>query len=304
MKRKPSLILVFSLGLLLLASCLKDDPENHTTIFSGHQSIPNVNTYMPESLLKTFGYEHLHYGNTPPRIVDSISASYFTDSMYIVTNVGHSLLQNPTHYFEFLEQNYGINPCIAGLAFYHPKNDFVESSQTDSTYSFLNKDKNYEEFTKDPIAPFFKDASTYDADVFRHAYIMGNGPYFTTYYYEILDMEEKYKPLNAAILSGELCIDTLWTLTDTIITIDSIIYDSTVVYGTTYVYDTIPRQYIKNVRWGLETMMYFCPEDKKAMLENDQNLGNQPKKGDIFIMECDTLFLGKYQNNTTPNKIR
>ena len=52
----------------MLNSCLKDDPANNETIFYAYQQIPNINDYMPQSLLLAMGENNLYYGDEPPRI--------------------------------------------------------------------------------------------------------------------------------------------------------------------------------------------------------------------------------------------
>lgn len=293
-----------------MASCLKDDPESSpiTTIY-GHQNTPNINFYMPQELLEAFGGENLHYGQSPafgmypPRLLDTVIAD--SNTMFrisvVTTPDSHWAMQNATFpsviadqefYFEFINQYLGLS----GMNYYKPlPGYYTEKSSTETTFEAISKDndKLMKEFVNDTLAPFaprfFKDTTAYTSDVFRHVYIMGYDSVFTAYYYEILDMKEGYKPLNAVILSGEVIEDrpayTESIITEIPVTADSVTYDTVVNhYAAT-------KAAIANVRWGIETMKYLNPSDALAQqLEN----GELPYPGDIIIMKCDTLRPGKY----------
>ena len=310
MKPRHKITLILCAGLLFLASCLKDDPESSpiTTIY-GHQNTPNINFYMPQELLEAFGGENLHYGQSPafgmypPRLLDSVIAD--SNTMFrisvVTTPDSHWAMQNATFpsviadqefYFEFINQYLGLS----GMNYYKPlPGYYTEKSSTETTFEAISKDndKLMKEFVNDTLAPFaprfFKDTTAYTSDVFRHVYIMGYDSVFTAYYYEILDMKEGYKPLNAVILSGEVIEDrpayTESIITEIPVTADSVTYDTVVNhYAAT-------KAAIANVRWGIETMKYLNPSDALAQqLEN----GELPYPGDIIIMKCDTLRPGKY----------
>lgn len=293
-----------------MASCLKDDPESTpiTTIY-GHQNTPNINFYMPQELLEAFGGENLHYGQSPafgmypPRLLDTVIAD--SNTMFrisvVTTPDSHWAMQNATFpsviadqefYFEFINQYLGLS----GMNYYKPMPGYyTEKSSTETTFEIISKDddKLMKEFVKDTLAPFaprfFKDTTAYTSDVFRHVYIMGYDSVFTAYYYEILDMKEGYKPLNAVILSGEV-IEDRPAYTETIITEIPVTADS-VTYDTVVNHYAATKAAIANVRWGIETMKYLNPSDALAQqLEN----GELPYPGDIIIMTCDTLRPGKY----------
>ncbi|MBQ6101689.1 MAG: hypothetical protein IJK36_08900 [Bacteroidales bacterium] len=310
MKPRHKITLILCAGLLFLASCLKDDPESSpiTTIY-GHQNTPNINFYMPQELLEAFGGENLHYGQSPafgmypPRLLDTVIAD--SNTMFrisvVTTPDSHWAMQNATFpsviadqefYFEFINQYLGLS----GMNYYKPlPGYYTEKSSTETTFEAISKDndKLMKEFVNDTLAPFaprfFKDTTAYTSDVFRHVYIMGYDSVFTAYYYEILDMKEGYKPLNAVILSGEVIEDrpayTESIITEIPVTADSVTYDTVVNhYAAT-------KAAIANVRWGIETMKYLNPSDALAQqLEN----GELPYPGDIIIMKCDTLRPGKY----------
>lgn len=273
-------------GLLLLASCLKEDPENKT-LFYGHQHIPNINYYMPQALLEAFGNENLHFGDNPPRFSDGDFASFCTDSMYFHKVVlgpdslwvmqyvePPVLLNDQQFYFELSDQHVGV----VNLAFKLPK-VYLEQSDTETTYSIVEGDM--ERFFGDTIKPeYFNDPDNADAKVFRHAYLIGNNPDFTLYYYEIRDMEKHYRPMNAVILSGTLSVDTLMTAIDTIQVVnDSITTDS-------IIYEKVVTRCIKNVKWGIENMTYYSTSDD---LSEELHNGTQPCPGNILIMKCDLM---------------
>lgn len=310
MKPRYKIALYLCTGLLFLASCLKDDPESSpiTTIY-GHQNTPNINFYMPQELLEAFGGENLHYGQSPafgmypPRLLDTVIAD--SNTMFrisvVTTPDSHWAMQSATFpsviadqefYFEFINQYLGLS----GMNYYKPMPGYyTEKSSTETTFEAISKDndKLMKEFVNDTLAPFaprfFKDTTAYTSDVFRHVYIMGYDSVFTAYYYEILDMKEGYKPLNAVILSGEV-IEDRPAYTETIITEIPVTADS-VTYDTVVNHYAATKAAIANVRWGIETMKYLNPSDALAQqLEN----GELPYPGDIIIMKCDTLRPGKY----------
>ena len=52
MKKHFFQFFLFLVGMTLFSSCMKDDPENNQTVYYGHQQIPNINEYKPQSLLR------------------------------------------------------------------------------------------------------------------------------------------------------------------------------------------------------------------------------------------------------------
>lgn len=273
MKTRQTLTLLLFSGLLLFSSCLKNDPSSHnTTLFYGHQEIPNINYYMPQTLLDTIDKNDsmfLFFGENPPGF-------YYDSCCY----------KDTTFCIAFLDSCFGK----IGLTFNY--ND--ESSSTSNTYKVLNKKwKEYCLDTTNTILPIFFDTSfngsdALDPEVLRHAYIMGNDPYFTLYYYETRNEQHQYQPLNAVIFSGE-CVYTEFPVdTITIQLNDSVTEDS-------IVKRKIPH-YLLNVRWGVETMKYF-PKDNTAQvaLEAELASGSQPQPGSVSIKAFDTLFIKPYK---------
>lgn len=257
------------LGLVLLGSCMKDDPQNNKTVYYAYQQIPNINEFMPQRLLQSIGEAHLYYGDEPPRLEDL----YIADNIFItdIIKVPSSTWRNtptpiPTpQYFRFYEQHKGI----AKLQFRYPKGTvgeydyFLEKSETDSTHLLIQD--HLQDFIDDTIAPiYFKDGKLTDDD-FRTVYIMGDDPYFTAFYYEIRDIKSKAEPLNAVVFSGKVDKE-IRVVTDTV----------------NHTTDTIETKVIKNLRWGIETMKYL---NAGTSINQIIHLGYLPTPGDIMILK-------------------
>ena len=269
MKRHLLRTLVLFCGLILLNSCMKDDPKNNETVYYAYQHIPNINEFMPQRLLHSMGNAHLYFGDEPPKMEDL----YIADNIFItdIIKVPSSTWRNtptpiPTpQYFDFYEQHKGFSK----LHFRYPKGTvgqydyFLEKSETDST-NYLMKD-HIQSFIDDTIAPiYFKDGKLSDDD-FRTVYVMGSDPYFTAYYYEIRDIKSKAEPLNAVIFSGR--VDKEFTIvTDTV----------------NHTTDTIEAKVIKDLRWGIETMKYL---NAGTSINQIIQLGYLPTPGDIMILK-------------------
>ena len=257
-------------GLALLTSCLKDDPQN-STIYYGYQKIPNINEFMPQSLLQAMGQSHLYYGDEPPKLEGCFVADniLLTDIFLAPESHYH---QAPTsipakQYFNFFEQHKGI----AKLEFKYPKGNpgeytyYLERSNPDSTYKYMMA--NPEHFVNDTIAPSYFDEGYYEKENFNSVYIMGDDPYFTAYYYEIRDISAHFQPLNAVIVSGK--VDK-----ETVVQIDTV----------TNTTDTIVRPVIRDLRWGIETMKYFR---EGTSLDQILYFGYLPSKGDVLLLRND-----------------
>lgn len=263
MKKHLIRIFVFLAGIALFNSCLKNDPENNSAVYYGYQQIPNINEYMPMSLLKAMGDENLlHYGDEPPKI----EGCYLADSVYrfAVIKVPNSpWVINTTYtpqiiYYEFSQQHKGI----AKMRYLEPhENSVDESSDSDSTYYYISNDE--QRFINNSIAPAYFRSSQYSVEDFRHVYIIGNAPYFTAYYYEIRDNRNHFLPLNAVIISGRVD-EEITVLTDPV----------------SHTTDTIEIPVIKDLAWGVETMVYF---KESQMLNNLIHMGNQPTPGDLYL---------------------
>lgn len=282
-KHLLSTVLVLS-SLVLLSSCLKDDPEHNKTIYYAYQQIPNINEYMPQRLLEAFGDEHLYYGDEPPKIEGKFLANGFE----FEKNVKIDTLWNPrtgilpaTDYFVISNQHKGIATYSFQRPYYADTQMtyllFIEKSSIDSTCAFFDKNDKFTQFIEDSIAPSYFKSGHAKKDDFKNIYIMGQDPYFTAYYYEIRDISSKTEPLNAVIMSGKVAkeytiqIDTATNITDTIV--------STV---------------IQDFRIGFETMVYYNKENilYPSLIAN----GSLPLPGNVWILRgLNDLHHGEFQ---------
>ena len=272
--------MVLFFGLTLLSSCMKDNPAANATIFYGHQHIPNINEYMPMSLLEAMGSQNLYFGDEPPRlegcyIADSIVATRIIripQSNWIQTE---GPIQGKKQ-LKFSEQHFGIAKLKYDFFNYSPQyNDIIkiEASDTDSTYILMQE--YIDNFTADSLCPiYFK--GEFDKDVFHNIYIMGHDPYFTMFYYEIR-LPSQFRPLYANIISGRVDQETV------------IVTDS--VNGT----NTVTRPVIKDLRWGIETMKYFEGGHVLDLILNQEHQ-TLPKPGDILLLKnAKDVHIGEYQ---------
>lgn len=263
-------------GLLMLSSCLKDDPANNETIFYAYQQIPNINDYMPQSLLLAMGENNLYYGDEPPKIQGEYTTDNTSVTQVILIPESHWLMNEGVipgyRHFNFFEQHMGIAQ-LDYLYFNYTGNTTeitqIERSNTDTTY-ILSRDK-FAEFATDSLFPIYFKDSQIKPDVFKNIYIIGHDPYFTIYYYDVIHTN-MFHPLKANIISGKIDKEYIVT-TDT-------------VSGTT---DTIVSPVIKNFKWGIQIMSYYNGGPILDMILNppvgQQRLG---KPGDIIIIENPT----------------
>lgn len=268
MKKHLFRTLVFICGLALFSSCMKDDPKNNETVYYAYQQIPNINEFMPQTLLNAFS-NYLYYGDEPPKI----EGSFVVDNIWItdaILSPGSPwmapITSIPTpQYFEFYEQHKGI----AKLNFKYPKGTpsdytyFVERSDPDSTYAVVTADPEF--FINDTIAPSYFKNGNYKKEDFNTVYIMGHDPYFTVYYYEIRDIKSKAQPLNAVIFSGRMDKE-ITVVNDTV----------------NQVTDTVVKPFIKDLKWCIETMKYY---KEGTSISQIISLGFLPSKGDAMILK-------------------
>ena len=270
MKKHLIRTLILFCGLAALSSCMKDDPKNNETVYYGYQEIPNINEFMPQSLLLAFG-NNIHFGDEPPKIEGTyVADNIFATDIILAPNSPWNFQPTaiPTpQYFEIYEQHKGI----AKLNFKFPKGNpsdygyFVESSSPDSTDFIVNSNPDF--FINDTIAPIYFKNGNYKKENFNTVYIIGDDPYFTVFYYEVRDIMSKAQPLNAVILSGKIDKETT-VVTDT----------------ATNVTDTIVKPVIKDFKWGFETMKYF---KEGYAVSQIISLGFLPSKGDAMILKND-----------------
>ena len=278
-KHRHSIVFLLISGLLFCTSCLKKDGPD-TTIFYGHQQIPDINEYMPQRLLKAFGNANLHFGDNPPKIdtcfvsdaiqIDSVALT--PDSLWLAQYHDMPYILGFPQYFRFFDQHVGI----AKINFYEPKENgynpdlnYIEQSSTDNTYAVVNSDLNH--FVDDTSAPIYFKNGSYKAKDFNYVYIMGTDPYFTAYYYEIRDIITHYQPLCAVIISGKKA-------TIPVIGQDGMVTQQPV---------------IVDFKLGYEYMTYYHPISGDLL--DDLQVGAQPYPGNMMILSCDTLHVGQYQ---------
>ena len=281
MKKHLIRTLVLFFGLTLLSSCMKDNPKENSTVFYGHQHIPNINEFMPMPLLEAMGNQNLYFGDEPPRlegcyIADSIVATRIIripESHWIQTEGPIQGIKQ----LRFTEQHFGIAKLKYDFFNYSPQLNSIikiEASQTDSTYILM--EQYIDDFINDSLCPiYFK--GDFSMEDFNTVYIMGHDPYFTIYYYEIR-LPSQFRPLYANIISGRVEKEYI-VQTDTV----------------TGAHDTIVSPVIKDLKWGIETMKYFEGGHVLDLILNQEHQ-TPPKPGDILILKnAKDVHIGEYQ---------
>lgn len=265
-------ILIVVLGLF--SACKKDNNDNQEPIEPDTpvvtEQIPPIDEYMPERLLHLFdSLSVLHRGDNPP----TITGDFMTESMnlLLVNKIPGSPyiavpdpLQYP-YYYEFKNQENDMLELSFNCPIGDPQDQFsyfLEKSDTESTYLRIKDSTAY--FTNDPIAPSYFRSSKFTAEDFKHAYIIGNGDYFTLYYYEIRDTKGDFLPLNAILISGKMSTDTEGN------------------------------PIIENFWCGYETMKYY---KESVSLNLIIQHGLLPTPGDIIVIQCpNALVQGSYNH--------
>lgn len=281
MKKHLIRALVLFFGLTMLSSCLKDNPKENATVFYGHQQIPNINEFMPQSLLEALGNQNLYFGDEPPKL----EGCYIADSIVatrIIRIPGSHWIQTEgpiqgIKQLKFSEQHFGIAKLRYDFFNYSPQLNGIiqiEASDTDTTYLLM---KDYvDQFVADSLTPVYFD-NEFSTDVFNTVYIMGQDPYFTIFYYEIR-LPSQFRPLYANIISGKVDKES--------------IIETDTVSGLT---DTIVRPVIKDLKWGIETMKYFEGGHILDLILNQEHQ-TPPKPGDILILKnAKDIHIGEYQ---------
>jgi hypothetical protein len=265
----------------MLSSCLKDNPKENATVFYGHQQIPNINEFMPQSLLEALGNQNLYFGDEPPKL----EGCYIADSIVatrIIRIPGSHWIQTEgpiqgIKQLKFSEQHFGIAKLRYDFFNYSPQLNGIiqiEASDTDTTYLLM---KDYvDQFVADSLSPSYFH-NEFSNDVFNTVYIMGRDPYFTIFYYEIR-LPSQFRPLYANIISGKVDKES--------------IIETDTVSGLT---DTIVRPVIKDLKWGIETMKYFEGGHILDLILNQEHQ-TPPKPGDILILKnAKDIHIGEYQ---------
>ena len=265
-------ILIVVLGLF--SACQKDNNGNQEPIEPDTpivtEQIPPIDEYMPERLLHLFdSLSVLYRDDNPP----TITGDFMTESMNILLVnkiTGSPYMGMPgqiqrAHYYEFKNQENDILGITFKIPIGDPQNQFsyfMEKSDTDSTYLRIKDNTAY--FTNDPIAPPYFRSSKFTAEDFKHAYIIGNGDYFTLYFYEIRDISNGSLPLNAVLISGKMSTDAEGN------------------------------PIIEDFWCGIETMRYYAESESLNLIIQ---YGYIPTPGDIIIMQSsNTLVQGSYNH--------
>lgn len=271
MKKHLLRTVLFIAGLTLFTSCLKNDPENNSTIYYGYQQIPNINEYMPQRLLQAFGNAHLYYGDEPPKI----EGSFLANAYLYETVVKIDTLWQPRNgimpvkeYFKFYDQHKGTAKYWEKRPYKAPNGDllFLENSSNDSTYRIVNEGDRFNQFITDSIAPSYFTNGNPSVKDFENIYIMGHDPYFTAYFYEVRDISSKTLPLLAVIISGKMGKET-------VVTVDTVNHTT----------DTVVRPIIQDFRIGSQSMYYY---NKGSILYIPLiNEGSLPLPGNVWVLK-------------------
>lgn len=158
------------IGLLacLLASCTKNE---ESSVYFIKQKFPDVLAYIPTELLETMGNENLNFGDMPPDIQKQVVA----DPLLVRHSSWDSLSTGCQLPFVFHVAFLHQHDAVAAGRFLA---DFKVSSVTDTVYAIADT-----------------------------VYVMGEDPYFTAYYKEVLHSPDSTMPHLSVVVSGEITDD-------------------------------------------------------------------------------------------------
>ncbi len=169
MKRNLKLITACVVASLATAACHKpeDVPTANQPLDYALQIIPDIHEVMPTDLILAMGTDNLHFGDNPP----VIPMPFYKDSLYLtqfIHNVdidtSSTYYKDPSYYtnrftFAFLGQHRGVFDTMEYVR------DYRYESLLDGTY--------------------FHEYANETKDIF----IMGQAPYFTAYFKEVVKRE-------------------------------------------------------------------------------------------------------------------
>lgn len=193
-------------------------PSDSTIIYIT-QEIPDINKFMPNTLLKHMdSMGALHYGTRPPKI----DGHFMADTLFILKTI----LMPESHYHNIMAEGdprpgkYGLtyqnqlwsvlNCEYSQLRQITSTQYYYECSTDDSTYHILHA--NFDKFKEYEMTPsYFKDEN-FNTDEFKNTYIIGNDSCFTSFFYQVIRNEipvalpftpKDFRPIIANIISGK-----------------------------------------------------------------------------------------------------
>lgn len=183
------------------------------------QEIPDINKFMPDTLLKYMNKQGaLHYGTEPPKI----DGLFMADTLFILKTI----LMPESHYHNSMAEG-SLRPGKYGLTYQNQlwsvlnceysqlrqitsTQYYYECSTDDSTYHILHA--NFDKFKEYETTPsYFKDEN-FNTDEFKNTYIIGKNPYFTMFFYQVIRNEipvplgldpSNFQAIIANIVSGK-----------------------------------------------------------------------------------------------------
>ena len=208
-------------ALLLLVSCKQEPMPDHPNGNDNTVCLPEINDYMPATLLNLFGEANIHRGNTPPDITGSWLADnlnftevYYADTSLAIHSVVSGNLAGATYFtFHDFDQS-NLKTEFFLLSRITPSIYKIMYSDMDSTCFMLQNHSDL--MINNPLLPSFFQTNNFDFSFLNKAYIIGTDDQFTIYFYDIAlnQASENYPfsdnnfyPVTAKIISGKALRD-------------------------------------------------------------------------------------------------
>ena len=208
-------------ALLLLVSCKQEPMPDHPNGNDNTVCLPEINDYMPATLLNLFGEANIHRGNTPPDITGSWLADnlnftevYYADTSLAIHSVNSGNLAGATYFtFHDFDQS-NLKTEFFLLSRITPSIYKIMYSDMDSTCFMLQNHSDL--MINNPLLPSFFQTNNFDFSFLNKAYIIGTDDQFTIYFYDIAlnQASENYPfsdnnfyPVTAKIISGKALRD-------------------------------------------------------------------------------------------------